>query len=88
MQHSGGRCSLCISVEPGERVALVEVRDTGQGMEASEVGQSLQRYYSRGGTGLGLPLAAHLVRAHGSELKIESDVGRGFKASFVLERLP
>ena len=88
VQHSGGRCSLCISVEPGERVALVEVRDTGQGMEASEVGQSLQRYYSRGGTGLGLPLAAHLVRAHGSELKIESDVGRGFKASFVLERLP
>ena len=41
VQHSG------VSVEPGERVALVE------------------------------------VRVHGSELKIESDIGRGFKASFV-----
>ena len=85
VQHSGGRCSLCISVEPRDGAAVVEVRDTGKGMEASEVGHSLQRYYTKGGTGLGLPLAAHLVRAHGSELKIESALGQGFKASFLLD---
>ena len=36
------------------------------------------------GTGLGLPMAAALVRLHGGEIKIDSQVGRGTKVSFVL----
>lgn len=87
VQHSGGQCSLCISVEPRDGAAKLEVRDTGKGMDAAEVGNSLKRYYTKGGTGLGLPLAAHLVKAHGSELTIESESGKGFRASFLLEQI-
>ena len=90
VQHSGGNCNLYISVEPNDNssgAAVIEIRDTGVGIESSEVSSSLQRYYTKGGTGLGLPLAAHLVRAHGSELIIESGLGQGFKASICLCRV-
>ena len=63
----------------------IEVADTGVGIAAADLPRITERFYrvdrarSRelGGTGLGLAIVKHLVQAHGGELVIESEPGRG-----------
>jgi signal transduction histidine kinase len=56
---------------------LVEVTDTGVGIEA---GLDVFDFFittKRGGTGLGLPIARRIVEAHGGRLTFESEPGVG-----------
>jgi signal transduction histidine kinase len=66
---------------PGVAAAFAEVRirDTGRGIPAHQVAQIFEALYStkRGGTGLGLAIADRIARAHGGEIRVESEVGRG-----------
>ncbi|NBC17518.1 MAG: HAMP domain-containing protein [Bacteroidetes bacterium] len=71
----------------------VEVEDTGSGMDAETQAHVFDRYY-RGqdartrrtsGTGLGLPIARAIARAHGGDLTATSTPGEG--STFTL-RLP
>jgi signal transduction histidine kinase len=85
----GGSITLRVSAAPAGLV-LVEVRDDGPGIPASELLRVGQRFYradkarSGGGHGLGLAIAQSLVRAHGGELWLESEEGAGTAASFTL----
>lgn len=57
----------------------VEIRDTGCGI-AEEVWPTLfDPFYTskRTGTGLGLPIAQHIVRQHGGQIRFTSLVGKG-----------
>jgi signal transduction histidine kinase len=59
----------------------VAVRDTGHGIPADELPRLFERFY-RGstlqpGTGLGLSIARNLVRLHGGDISVVSEVGRG-----------
>lgn len=73
--------------------AWIVVRDDGPGIRADEQEQVFSRFFRsdtvRGGTihgsGLGLAIARQLVRAHGGEISLESDIGKG--ATFIV-RLP
>ncbi len=70
----------------------VAVVDSGVGIPASDLPRITERFYrvdkarSRelGGTGLGLAIVKHLVYAHGGELGIESEIGRGTTVRFTL----
>ncbi|MCX5971089.1 MAG: ATP-binding protein [Coprothermobacterota bacterium] len=64
---------------------VVEIRDTGCGI-AEEVWPTLfDPFYTskRTGTGLGLPIAQHIIRQHGGQIRFTSQVGKG-TAFFVL----
>jgi two-component system phosphate regulon sensor histidine kinase PhoR len=66
-------------------VVEIAVADTGVGIPPADLPRITERFYrvdrarSRelGGTGLGLAIVKHLVIAHGGDLAIESEWGRG-----------
>ena len=68
------------------------VRDRGVGIPAEEQSRLFERFYrvdkarSRelGGTGLGLAIVKHLVKAHGGEVRVQSESGKGSMFCFTL----
>ena len=73
------------------RVALT-VSDTGCGIPEKDLPRLTERFYrvdkarSRelGGTGLGLAIVKHITQAHGGDLKIESQPGKGTRVTIYL----
>jgi signal transduction histidine kinase len=59
--------------------AEVQIRDTGRGIPAGEMAQIFEPLYStkQGGTGLGLAVAERIARAHGGDIRVDSEPGRG-----------
>ncbi|HYS16200.1 MAG TPA: ATP-binding protein [Candidatus Binatia bacterium] len=80
----GGRVTVQAQKLAGGQVE-VDVIDTGIGIPPADLPRITERFYrvdkarSRelGGTGLGLAIVKHLVFAHGGQLRIESEPGRG-----------
>ena len=80
----GGRVTVRVQ-EPAGGWIEVDVVDTGIGIPPADLPRITERFYrvdkarSRelGGTGLGLAIVKHLVFAHGAQLRIESEPGRG-----------
>lgn len=80
-------------VELGSRVEIY-VSDSGRGIAQEHIPRIFERFYrvdkerSRevGGTGLGLAIVKHLVEAHNSKMKVESQPGVGARFSFTLRK--
>jgi PAS domain S-box-containing protein len=79
----GGRIGVRIAREGDE--ALIEVSDTGTGIEAEELEHLFERFYrSRAATeaavpgiGLGLSICQAIVEGHGGSISVASEVGVG-----------
>ena len=75
-----------------ERELLVEVEDTGIGMDASELPKAFAEFVQLdddmdrrvGGSGLGLPLSRRLVELQGGRLWAETKKGKGSVFRFTL----
>jgi two-component system heavy metal sensor histidine kinase CusS len=89
----GGRVALAAR-DAGPDGVEIAIEDQGIGIAPADLERVFDRFFraekSRaragpGGVGLGLPIARALVRAHGGEVTLESEVGRGTKA---IVRLP
>jgi signal transduction histidine kinase len=75
--------------QPDHRTWMeVEFSDTGCGMEAEQMAQIFQPFFTtkkaRRGTGLGLAIALETVRAHGGQIKVDSNPGKGSRFTIVL----
>jgi two-component system phosphate regulon sensor histidine kinase PhoR len=80
--------------EPGNAVRMLElfVQDTGIGIPVEDQSRLFERFYrvdkarSRelGGTGLGLAIVKHLVRTHGGEVWVNSEINKGATFFFTL----
>jgi len=72
--------------------ASVAVIDTGMGIAPADLPRIFERFYksdkarsrSGGGTGLGLPIARHIVESHGGSIRAESQEGNGSTFTFTL----
>lgn len=75
---SGGTLTLQTAAEPEGRVRLT-VRDTGVGLTAEQRAQLFTPFLTSkpAGTGLGLAIVHKIVEAHGAEIEVESEPGRG-----------
>jgi signal transduction histidine kinase len=69
---------------------VIELIDTGPGMDAETLGKVFRAFYTtkQGGSGLGLPTARKIVEAHGGTIDIETAPGRGTKVTIWLPAPP
>ena len=80
---AGGRVTVGLARDAD--TALLTVADTGIGIGPEHLPQLFERFYrvdaardrGAGGAGLGLAIAAWIVRAHGGELAVSSELGVG-----------
>jgi signal transduction histidine kinase len=75
--------------QPDHRTLVaVEFVDSGCGMDAEQLAQIFQPFFTTKkagrGTGLGLAIALETVRAHGGQINVESELGKGSRFTIVL----
>ena len=83
-------------VDKGEDLVLFEIKDTGIGLVAEEVGSVFQKFQrgagaklDSGGSGLGLYLASKIIEGHHSKVTVFSEgKGKGSKFTFTLSKKP
>lgn len=88
--NAGG--NVQIHIKYGDNIVLINVKDAGVGITEDKVNKLFakdERTSTPGtngemGTGFGLPLSQELIRAHGSEIKVESTLGKGSRFYFEL----
>ena len=83
----GGTVTVTTRVGPqGE--AIVTVEDDGPGIPPADRERIFDVFFSSrgGGTGLGLPIAARIMQAHGGSIAVESEVGKGARFILTLPR--
>ncbi|ROO62756.1 two-component system sensor histidine kinase BaeS [Micromonospora sp. Llam0] len=89
---AGGSVTVDCAVR-GDGWLTVEVVDTGVGIAADDLPKLFDRFWradasrsrATGGSGLGLPIARQLARAHGGDITVASEPGRG---THVTVRIP
>jgi signal transduction histidine kinase len=71
---------LTLRVRGGAKVTI-DIVDTGTGIAAEDLPRVMETFFTTKppgkGTGLGLPICRRIVEAHGGEISIESEQGRG-----------
>lgn len=86
--QAGGR--VTITARKRESGVAVTIADTGIGIAPEHLPHIFERFYkveksrAGGGTGLGLAIAKHIVQAHGGEIRVESEEGKGSAFTFTL----
>ncbi|MEM5776588.1 MAG: sensor histidine kinase, partial [Anaerolineaceae bacterium] len=87
---------ITLSLECGRDVCRFVVADEGQGIPPAQLPRIFDRFFrsdvSRSrqttGTGLGLSIVAAIVRAHGGEVQVHSEPGRGTRFSLAFRVQP
>lgn len=73
---------------------LIEVSDTGYGIEQKDIPRVFERFYridksrsrEMGGSGLGLSIVKHIIEAHKQTINIRSKIGVGSTFMFTLDK--
>jgi signal transduction histidine kinase len=79
MNNGGGEVALSARATPSKDL-IIEVSDSGQGMDPEEVSHIFDSFYTKGkrsGTGLGLAYCKQVIDAHGGTIDVDSQLGRG-----------
>jgi signal transduction histidine kinase len=93
LRHTPVRGRVSVWVRRTRSGVEVTVSDTGEGIRSQDIPHIFERFYrgdasrsrSRGtGAGLGLAIARGIVHAHGGDIKVESELGKGTQFTFYI----
>ncbi len=92
VKYSNGRKDLEVEVESRNDEVRIAVQDHGIGIPLSEQKKIFEKFYRVGsglvhdvkGSGLGLSIVQHVVKAHGGRVEIQSTPGEGSRFTIVL----
>lgn len=95
LKYSGEDPKVIIRAWSDEKNVFLEVQDNGRGINREEQRKVFEKFYRTAdvheskikGSGIGLNLVTHIVKAHGGEVALESDVGKGTKVTIKLPRI-
>jgi two-component system, NtrC family, sensor histidine kinase KinB len=81
---------ITVRAHPEPDYVRFSVEDTGRGIPAEHLSHMFEQFYrgieqkTESGVGLGLAIVKRLVEAHGGEVAVESEAGKGSVFSFTL----
>jgi two-component system NtrC family sensor kinase len=77
--EAGGTLTVATAVDKGGKCCLVTIGDSGSGISADVQEKLFTPFFTTKprGTGLGLAVSYGIVKDHGGEIHVESNVGRG-----------
>jgi signal transduction histidine kinase len=92
LRHTPARGRVSVWVRRAAPGVEVTVSDIGEGIRAQDIPHVFERFYrgeksrnrGTGGAGLGLAIARGIVHAHGGDIQVESQPGKGTQFTFYL----
>ncbi|MCD4657289.1 MAG: HAMP domain-containing histidine kinase [Planctomycetes bacterium] len=86
-KYSGDDKQISVKIQKDENVMKIFVIDNGFGIPREDLGRIFQKFYrvddqinrAIDGTGLGLSICRDIAKAHGGDIKVESERGAGSK---------
>jgi signal transduction histidine kinase len=92
LRHTPAQGGVTVMVRRTEIGVEVTVSDSGEGIRAEDLPHVFESFYrgeksrsrSTGGAGLGLAISRGIIHAHGGEISVQSQPGRGSQFIFTL----
>jgi two-component system sensor histidine kinase HydH len=83
--QAGGDLTLSLR-HHNEKMVRMVVSDTGEGIPGDDLENIFDPYYTTksSGTGLGLAIVHRIIEAHGGEIRVKSEAGRGTTFTILL----
>jgi signal transduction histidine kinase len=88
-KYSGDAREIAVRLTAQDRAVTLEVEDHGIGIPAADREKIFDRFYrmsngsGKGGYGIGLFLVRHIMDAHGGQVEVDSEPGRGSRFRLV-----
>nr|WP_148335558.1 two-component regulator propeller domain-containing protein [Bacteroides neonati] len=86
LKHTKAADTISINVRKEGNQAIIEIRDTGTGIDATEIDKIFDRFYQTerldsfstgAGTGIGLALTKGIIELHHGTIRVESELDKG-----------
>ena len=83
---NGGKMTLGARYDTEAESFLLTFSDEGEGIGAEDMQKIFQPYFTtkEAGIGLGLAITERIIREHGGEIRVESEIGKGTTFAVVL----
>jgi PAS domain S-box-containing protein len=95
VKYASESLEIIIDAQPIKGATKISVSDKGKGIEPENIGNLFDRYFRlakdnnrASGLGLGLYISAEIIRLHGGEMGVESELGKGTTFSFTIPDYP
>ncbi|RYG47129.1 sensor histidine kinase [bacterium] len=89
IRHTNPGGTITVRAMPEKDHVTFAIEDTGEGIPEDYLKRIFERFVqvpgaTQGGAGLGLSIAMNIVKAHGGEMSVDSEVGKGSVFRFTL----
>ena len=92
IKYSGKKPKIFLRAWSSEKNVFMEVEDNGVGISKEDQKQVFKKFYRSNrleermvrGSGIGLTIVEHIVRAHGGDVLLDSSIGKGTRVTIKL----